>query len=204
MDLSHSFEVGQPIDRTWSVLTDIEQVAACVPGAELREVSGLEFRGVIHAKIGPITTEYAGEAVVVGQNHADRKVVVNGQGLDADGEGRAEATLTARLEAVSDTRTQVNIDTDITLTGRVAQLGRGVISEVGDALVAQFADNLDAHMSNGGGVASTARPLRRTVEMPAPEAIDLMDAARTPLLKRLAGLGLAAVVLALVVRRFRR
>lgn len=206
MDLSHSFEVAHPIERTWTVLTDVEQVARCVPGAELREVAGREFRGVVHVKIGPVTTEYAGEARVVSQSHVDHKVVVEGQGLDADGEGRAEATLTARLEAVSDTHTQVNIDTDVTFTGRLAQMGGGVIAEVADTLVAQFAANLEALLGadDGAGPPAPSRPRRRTVDMPAPEAIDLMDAARAPVLKRVVAILIVVVAFALLRRRLRR
>ncbi|GJM39062.1 MAG: hypothetical protein DHS20C19_24290 [Acidimicrobiales bacterium] len=201
MELSNSFEVAHPIDHTWAVLTDIEQIARCVPGAELREVDGREFRGVIHVKTGPITSEYAGEATVVSQSPADYKVVVHGQGLDA--EGRAEATLTAHLEATSDTTTQVNLDTDLTFTGRMASLGKGVIADVGETLVAQFAENLDDLMAAGVDRSTERRPPRRMVEMPEPEAIDLMDAARTPILKRVVALVVAVVAALVLVRRIR-
>lgn len=204
MDLSNSFEVAHSIDETWAVLSDIEQVARCVPGAELREIDGREFRGVIHVKTGPITSEYAGEATVVSRSPADHKVVVHGQGLDSDGEGKAEATLTAHLEAVSDTRTQVNLDTDLIFTGRVAQLGKGVVADVGETLVAQFAENLDALMAAGVDRPAGRRPPRRTVEMPEPEAIDLMDAARTPILKRVLALAVAVAAVVVLVRRIRR
>lgn len=204
MDLSNSFVVAHSINETWGVLTDIEQIARCVPGAELREIDGREFRGVIHVRLGPVTTEYAGEATVVSQSHDAYKVVVHGQGLDAGEGSRAEATLTAHLEAVSDTTTQVNLDTDLTVTGRVAQLGKGVIADVGDTLVAQFAANLEALMADGVSERPSGRARRRMVEMPEPEAIDLMDAARTPILKRAAAAIVGLVLLAWLARRLRR
>ncbi|MEM7141798.1 MAG: SRPBCC family protein [Actinomycetota bacterium] len=204
MELSQSFEVARPIDETWATLTDVERVARCVPGAQLQEVDGRDFRGVIHVKLGPITTEYAGAATVIEQNNADHKVIVTSQGNDAEGEGRAEVVITAKLEAVSDHATQVNLDTDLTITGRVAQLGKGVIPEVSDTLVARFAENLDELLAAGGDTTARRRAPRRTVDMPAPEAIDLMDAARNPILKRLVGLALGALGLGWWIRRLRR
>lgn len=205
MELSQSFEVARPIDETWAVLTDVERVAQCVPGAQLQEVDGRAFRGLIHVRLGKITTEYAGTATVIEQNHQDRKVVVSSQGLAKDADDKAEAVITAKLEALSDTSTQVNLDTDLTITGRVAQLGKGVIPEVSDTLVAQFAENLGSMLEEGDAFLLRARrPPRRTVDMPEPEAIDIMDAARTPVLKRLVALALAGIVVAVLLRQRRR
>lgn len=210
MDLSNSFEIARPIDDAWAALTDVERVAPCLPGARLEEVGDGEYRGVVKVRLGRITTEFAGSATIADQNRTDYKIVVNGQGLDARGEGNAEAVVTAKLEPINDTNTRVLVDTDLTLSGRVAQLSTGLLPEVSANLMAQFADNLaamldasddavaPAHARAGSG--ADDRP-RRRIEMPEPEAIDLMDAARTPVLKRVVALVVALVVLRWWVRR---
>jgi carbon monoxide dehydrogenase subunit G len=205
VDLSNSFEVARPIDETWALLTDLERVAPCLPGAHLQEVEGGEYRGVVKVRIGRINAQYEGAATFLEQNDTDYKIVLMGQGLDTREAGNAEATITAKLEPVSDTTTRVNIDTDLTLSGRVAQLGKSVIPDVSTTLIGQFADNLAAMLDGDPAVGRASvedghYSARRLIDMPEPEAIDLMDAARTPVLKRL----LAAVVVVLLVRWFLR
>jgi hypothetical protein len=195
VELSNSFEVARPIGETWAALTDVERVAPCLPGAQMHAVGDGEYRGVIRVRLGPITTRFAGAARIVEQNATDYKIVVEGQGLDADGESTADAVLTAKLEPISDTTTRVLVDTDLAISGRVAQLGKGVLPEVTTNLVAQFSGNLAALLDGTHGHA------RQPVEMPEPDAIDLMDAARTPVLKRIAGV--VAVVLGLLAWRWR-
>jgi len=190
VDLTNSFDVARPIDEAWAALTDVERVAPCLPGAHLLEVEDGEYRGVVRVRLGRIVTEFAGSATIAEQNATDYKIVVNGQGLDARGEGNADAVVTAKLEPLNDTTTRVLVDTDLTLTGRVAQLGKSVIPDVSANLMAQFAENLAAMLdgtSAAPGRASTNGDdrARRVIEMPEPEAIDLMDAARTPVLKRI-------------------
>lgn len=201
MDLSNSFEVARPIDETWALLTDLERVAPCLPGAHLQEVEGGEYRGVVKVRIGRINAQYEGAATFLEQNDTDYKIVLMGQGLDTREAGNAEATITAKLEPVSDTTTRVNIDTDLTLSGRVAQLGKSVIPDVSTTLIGQFADNLAAMLDGDPAVGRASvedghYSARRLIDMPEPEAIDLMDAARTPVLKRL----LAVIVVVLLVR----
>jgi len=200
VELTNSFEVARPIDEAWVALTDVERVAPCLPGARLQKVENGEYRGVVRVRLGRITTEFAGAATIAEQNATDYKVVVNGQGLDSRGEGTAEAIVTAKLEPINDATTRVLVDTDLTLSGRVAQLGKGVLPEVSTNLMAQFADNLAAMLDGEAPAADLGSSVdggraRRSVEMPEPEAIDLLDAARTPVLKRL-----AVLVVALTVR----
>ncbi len=201
MELSNSFDVARPIDETWAILTDVERVAPCLPGAQLHEVEGNEYRGVVKVRIGPVSAHYTGAAEFLEQNPTDYKIVLSGRGLDPRGAGNAEAIVTAKLESLSDTTTRVNLDTDLTLSGRVAQLGRGVISEVGTNLIDQFGENLAAMLDGRQppgpvSVADGHHSERRRIDMPEPEAIDLMDAARTPVLKRL----LAVIVLVVLIR----
>lgn len=192
MELTNSFEVARAIDQAWAALTDVSRVAPCLPGAHLQEVEAGEYRGVVKVRLGRMTSEFAGTVTIVEQNAVDHKIVVIGLGLDSQGEGRAEAIVTAKLEPINDTTTRVLVDTDLTLGGRVAQLGKGVFPEVSTNLMAQFAANLAAMLDGGVEALSmtAAEPggdrSRRIIEMPEPEAIDLMDAARTPVLKRVA------------------
>lgn len=217
MDLSNSFEVNRPIAETWGVLTDVERIAPCLPGAQLQEVEGEEYRGIVKVKVGPITAQYKGAASFVEKNDADFKAVLNGKGRDTRGAGNAEALITAKLEPVSDTTTRVNVDTDLKITGKVAQFGRGVMADVSANLMDQFAENLaamlaeegqgDAPEGDGEEVAEPeATPPSdepRRIDMPEPEAVDLLDAAGTPILKRVAPI-LAVIVVLLILRRVMR
>jgi carbon monoxide dehydrogenase subunit G len=204
VELSNSFDVARPIDEAWRLLSDVERVAPCVPGAQLREAEGNNYRGIVRVRLGPITTEYAGTASVIEQNDTDYKLVLSGLGLDAGDNGNAAATVTTKLEPISDHTTRVNVDTDLTITGRVAQLSKSVIPDVSAMLFAQFAENL-AILAEADEAPSVAPPAdrahRRQIDMPEPEAIDLMDAARTPFLKRLAVLVMALLVLRWLVKR---
>ena len=123
MELSNSFEVARPISDAWTVLTDVERIAPCLPGAQLQEVEGDEYRGVVKVKVGPITAQYKGAATFAERHDADFRAVLNAKGRDTRGAGNAEAVITARLEALSDSTTQVNVDTDLKITGKVAQFG---------------------------------------------------------------------------------
>jgi carbon monoxide dehydrogenase subunit G len=205
VDLTNSFDVARPLDETWAALTDVERVAPCLPGAHLHEVENGEYRGVVKVRLGRIVTEFAGSATIAEQNATDYKIIVNGQGLDAQGDGNAEVVVTAKLEPLNDTTTRVLVDTDLTLTGRVAQLGKGVLPEVSANLIAQFADNLAAVLdgtdSAPGRVETNGDGPARRIEMPEPEAIDLMDAARTPVLKRVAAFVAVVLVLRWWLRR---
>ncbi len=206
MDLTNSFEIALPIDEAWTALTDVDRIARCLPGAHLQEVEDGEYRGVVKVRLGRITTEFAGAATIAEQNPIDYKIVVNGQGLDSQGEGNAVAVVTAKLEPINDLTTRVLVDTDLTLSGRIAQLGKGVFPEVSTNLMAQFAENLGAMLDDGDeapavAVAAPGDRARRLIEMPEPEAIDLMDAARTPVLKRLVAIVAAVLVVRWWVRR---
>ncbi|MCB1017707.1 MAG: SRPBCC family protein [Acidimicrobiales bacterium] len=142
MELSNEFEVAAPIERTWAVLTDLERIAPCLPGAQLQEVEGDEHRGVIKVKVGPITAQYKGKAVFVERDDAAHQAVLQADGRDTRGQGNAAATITARL-APTDGGTHVRVDTDLTVTGKVAQFGRGVMADVSTKLMAQFVENLE-------------------------------------------------------------
>jgi uncharacterized protein len=145
MELTNDFRVGVPVERAWAVLTDVELIAPCMPGAQLQEVEGDEYRGVVKVKVGPITAQYKGAAKFVERDEAAHKAVLRAEGRDTRGQGNANATITATLEADGD-GTAVSVVTDLTVTGRVAQFGRGVMADVSAKLLGQFVDCLETKL----------------------------------------------------------
>lgn len=143
MELSNEFEVRAPIDQAWNVLTDLERIAPCLPGAQLQEVEGDEYRGVVKIKVGPITAQYKGAAHFVEKDDEAHRAVLSASGRDTRGQGNASAAIVAQLTDHGDT-THVSVLTDLTITGKVAQFGRGVIGDVSAKLLTQFVENLEA------------------------------------------------------------
>lgn len=142
MELTNDFEVKVPVDQAWSVLTDVERIAPCLPGAQLQEVEGDEYRGVVKVKVGPITAQYKGKATFVEKDDTAHKAVLKADGRDTRGAGNANAVITAQLEE-TDGGTKVTVHTDLTVTGKVAQFGRGVLADVSAKLLDQFVENLE-------------------------------------------------------------
>jgi carbon monoxide dehydrogenase subunit G len=150
MELTNDFRVGVPVERAWDVLTDVERIAPCMPGAQLQEVEGDDYRGVVKVKVGPITAQYKGTATFVEQDEAGGKMVLQAEGRDTRGQGNAKATITATMTADGD-GTAVSVVTDLTVTGRVAQFGRGVMADVSAKLLGQFVDCLESKLLAGDG-----------------------------------------------------
>ena len=225
MELQHSFSVPVDVDRAWAVLVDIEQVAPCMPGAALDTVDGDEFTGSVKVRLGPIGITYKGKARFVEKDEVAHRAVIDAQGKDARGNGTASATVTATLHPQDD-GTRVEVNTDLAITGKPAQFGRGVMVDVGNKLIGQFADCLAGKLAKPAGPAADgpapAAPAAVSGPPPAasqpdtpqtsPEAppeevapIDLMASAGPAVLKRLApvALLLAVLVLVIVLRRRR-
>ncbi|GHD88405.1 SRPBCC family protein [Streptomyces naganishii] len=141
MELHHEFTVPVPVDDAWRALLDIERVAPCLPGAAVEDYDGKTVTGSVKVRLGPITVTYKGTAVFEEQDEAAHRMVLAASGRETRGQGTARATVTATLEE-RDGTTAVSVGTDLTVTGRPAQFGRGVMAEVGDRLVGQFADCL--------------------------------------------------------------
>ncbi len=142
MELTNDFRVGVPVERAWAVLTDVELIAPCMPGAQLQEVEGDDYRGIVKIKVGPITAQYKGTAKFVERDDDAHKAVLRAEGRDTRGQGNANATITATLTPDGD-GTAVTVVTDLTVTGRVAQFGRGVMADVSAKLLGQFVDCLE-------------------------------------------------------------
>jgi hypothetical protein len=144
VELNNSFEVDRPIGEAWALLTDIERIAPCMPGAQLEEIEGDEFRGSVKVKVGPITAQYKGAANFLERDDSAYKAVIKGSGRDSRGQGNASALITAQLTEVGGGKTKVDVNTDLQITGKVAQFGRGVIGDVSEKLLGQFVDCLQS------------------------------------------------------------
>lgn len=255
MQLENTFTIAAPIEKAWEALNTPQTIAPCFPGATLTEYEGDSFVGTVKVKLGPISLTYKGKGTYKERDDVNHRVVIDASGRDSRGNGTAEATVTGTMIADGPDKTSVTMVTDMKITGRPAQFGRGVISDVADKIIGQFAGcvaeklapQLEAPApavtpavspvaaapagstnaaSNGGGTAtatatgpvlssippssgvtapkSTATPF--TPMKSEIDAIDLLDTAGSPVLKRLApvlsGIG-ALVLIILLVRRLR-
>ena len=217
MELNDSFEVAHPIDAVWDVITDVERIAPCLPGAQLTGSDGDAYEGLVKVKVGPITSQYKGKASFTERDDDAHRLLMSASGRDTRGAGNASAEITVSLESVTDTFTQVSVHTDLTITGKVAQFGRGVLADVSKKLMGQFADNLAdlvaadvasddsaeaddspaAGQPDDGGAAEEAAPAAAPQQEV--EAVDLLSVAGTPVLKRLVPVILVVVVVLIVV-----
>jgi uncharacterized protein len=196
MDLNHEFTVPVPVADAWKILTDVERIAPCLPGAELQEVEGDTYRGVVKVKVGPIQAQFKGQASFVERDDNSHKAVLKGEGRDTGGKGNASALITAQLTSESADSTKVVVTTDLSITGKVAQFGRGAMADVSDKLLGQFVENLNQMIASQpasapeSAAAPEAAPAAQTdggvrkIEGPAAKPIDLLDAAGAPILKR--------------------
>jgi len=150
MDLRHEFTVAVPIADAWRILTDLERIAPCLPGAQLTEVEGDTYRGHVGVKVGPVVAQFKGQASFIERNDATYTAALKGEGRDTGGKGNASAIITASLTSESATSTRCNVHTDLTISGKVAQFGRGALADVSDKLLAQFVDNLNKLIAAGG------------------------------------------------------
>lgn len=146
MKLEHSFTVPADLDTVWQAVLDPERVAPCMPGATLAEVDGDSFKGQVKVKLGPISLLYKGSGEFLEKDETTRKVVIKASGKDARGNGTASATVTLTLRAEG-AATAGSVDTDLAITGKPAQFGRGLISEVGGKILDTFATCLASKLA---------------------------------------------------------
>lgn len=210
MELNNEFRVAVPAAKAWEVLTDVERVAPCIPGAQLLSVDGDEFTGVVKVKVGPITVSYQGEAAFREKDQAAQRVVIKANGKETRGSGNVAAVVTAALKDEGDSTTVV-ITTDLTISGKAAQFGRGVLADVSSSLIGQFAKNLEADLL--GGSSQAQAPTAETAAAAAQpdnviDSLTLVKAVAPSLAKRfgpvVAALGAGAAVGFLLGRRKRR
>jgi carbon monoxide dehydrogenase subunit G len=155
MELKHSFTVPVPLDRAWDVLLDVERVAPCMPGASLDSVDGNDITGRIKVRVGPISMTYTGKASFTERDREAGVVMLEASGKDTRGAGTASATVRSELTAAG-AATEVTVVTNLSVTGKPAQFGRGVLNEVGGKLIGIFADNLAQMLADDGGGAAVA------------------------------------------------
>jgi len=215
MELSHEFDVRVPVERAWEMFTDLSRVIPSLPGAGLDGVEGDTTLGNVKVKVGPVTAQYKGKAWFLEQDESARKVVVRAEGRETRGQGNAKATISIGL-APTDAGTHADVLIDMAITGRVAQIGRGLIADVSAKLMGQFVENLEAELVAGApaqaprpvGEAAPNRPRAEaeSTELALPlaepgeaEPVDLLAAAGAPLLRRLAPLALGLVVVVLAI-----
>jgi uncharacterized protein len=217
MELTNDFRVAVAPATAWAVLTDLERIAPCMPGAQLQEVAGDEYRGVVKVKVGPITAQYKGAASFTELDEANHKAVLKAEGRETRGQGNASATITATLVPDGD-GTKVSVVTDLTITGKVAQFGRGVMADVSAKLLNQFVESLESTVLSGDepapaapapdavaepepAAAAAPQPAVRTIDGPEAEPIDLLGSAGTPVAKRVAPI-VALVAIGWLLRVF--
>ena len=155
MELTNEFRVSVPVQDAWDVLTDVERIAPCLPGAQLQEIEGDEYRGVVKVKVGPITAQYKGKATFKSKDDTDHVAVLKAEGRDTRGQGNASALITATLTPDGD-GTVVRVETNLTITGKVAQFGRGVLVDVSGKLLTQFVECLEHDLLSSSSMAAAS------------------------------------------------
>ena len=153
--LVNEFTVNRPIEEAWPIITDVEKIAPCLPGAELQEIveddeRGEVYRGVVKVKLGAISTQFKGDAHFTGRDDEAHTASIKGKGRDTGGRGNASADITATAEQLSPTSTKVVVTTDLHITGKVAQFGRGILGDVSSKLIDQFSANLNQMIDEDG------------------------------------------------------
>lgn len=156
MKIENSFTVDAPVAEAWELLTDIPTIAPCLPGAKLTGEEDGVYSGGVRVKVGPVTAEYRGSAEFVEKDDVNHKAVINGKGRDTRGAGNAQALITAVMEQVGDSQTRVDIVTDLKVSGKVAQFGRGVMQDVSEKLLGQFAECLETKIGDEDTVDAVA------------------------------------------------
>jgi carbon monoxide dehydrogenase subunit G len=227
MKLEHKFTVPAPIDTVWRALLNPERVAPCMPGATITSVNGDEFAGIVKVRLGPISLQYRGSGRFTESDEAVHRTVIKAAGTAAGGQGTVAATVQASLVENGE-GTVVTVATDLTVTGNPAQFGRGLIEDVGEKIIGQFADCLSRSLGPQEDPAPVAlsppasspptasppsapprpRPVQpaplRPVPPPVAEEIDLLDAAGRAVAKRAIPAIAGLLLLALIIRWWRR
>ena len=143
MEINNAFDVKAPIEVAWATLTDLARIAPCLPGATLTNIEGDIYKGHVTVKVGPIVAKFGGQAIFLERNDTTHRAVLKGEGRDTTGKGNASAIITAQLEVVDTDTTRCTVTTELTITGKIAQFGRGALADVSDKLLKQFVANLE-------------------------------------------------------------
>ncbi|MXW57273.1 MAG: hypothetical protein F4124_12275 [Acidimicrobiia bacterium] len=209
MEMTNEIEVNASASDVWDAFNDVERIAPCLPGAQLTEIEGEEYLGVVKVKVGPVNAQYKGKATFVERDQDALKVVILAEGRETRGQGNASANITATLEALDDNRTKVGVTTDLKITGKVAQIGRNLIPDVSSKIMDQFADNLEAMLSastddSSSGDAAAGDSGAGPASRPEPEAVDLLEVAGPPAAKKFGPIAGVIAALWIVRKIFKR
>jgi carbon monoxide dehydrogenase subunit G len=229
MKIENSFTIDAPVEQAWTMLTDIPGIAPCLPGAKLTDEKDGVYSGSVKIKVGPVTAEYRGSAEFIERDDENHRAVIDGKGRDSRGAGNAQALITAEMHDEGNDQTRVDISTDLKITGKVAQFGRGVMQDVSEKLLGQFADCLETKFEGtaalediaaasaeaeadadaadaptataASAVASTADTgsVAAVAEDDDDEALDLLDVAGGAVFKRLIPMALLALIIVVVL-----
>ena len=220
--ITNEFTVNLPVDEAWPIICDVERIAPCLPGAQLQEIEGTTYRGVVKIKLGAITANFKGEAEFIERDDTAHRAKLAASGRDTGGRGNARADVTAEAESLSPTSTRCTVTAELNITGKVAQFGRGIMGDVSKKLMDQFSTNLntmldeeqlsdDAESSAPDDETATtddAAPTDpapadgvRHIDGPAAEPIDVANLAGAAVAKRAVPAVLAVIVLVLILRR---
>ena len=223
MKLENEFTVDAPLDEAWEVMLDLERVTPCLPGATLTEQEGEEYKGKMTVRLGPVKQEYNGTVKFEETDEESRRAVLRADGKDQRGQGTASATITSTMNEENG-GTKVHVETDMQLTGRAAQFGRGVQQDVAEKLLTRFADCLEKEIlgenareeeesepasANGSAESEESEeseepPVRKIQQESEVEPLDLGAASYEAVLKRIAPVAVGAVVLLIIVWLARR
>ncbi len=177
MELINEFKVPVPIEKAWEVLTDLKLIAPCLPGAELDRVKNGEYEGTIKVKVGPIVTSYAGVATWVDRNHKTYTAILKADGKESKGTGSAAAVVHATLKPIivdDNSITRVTVTTNLSISGKVAQLGRGLLDDVSGKILDIFASNL-SNLLNGKPIESVMNGTEETAELASDQSTEAAD-----------------------------
>jgi len=202
MLIETGFTLARPLEQSWALLTDLERVAPAMPGVTVESSDDEGLHAVMRVKVGPVTAAYRTVVSIVSLDEAARVAVLRASGKETRGPGTVEATVTATMAAEGDAATAVQLSTDLAVTGKMAQFGGGVMTEVAEKLLRQFADQLEEQLAEPAPAAATAgTPTPPTTAEP----VDLGRMAGSAMLPKaapaLVAIGLAVLALVLLRRR---
>jgi carbon monoxide dehydrogenase subunit G len=182
MRLDHEFTVPVSAAQAWPILLDIDRIAPCMPGATITKVDGDDFEGTVKVKVGPITVTYGGTASFIEKDESQRIAVLEARGRETRGSGTATATVTAQIFDEGESSARVSVSTDLSITGKPAQFGRGVMNDVGGKLLGRFADCLAGQLAGGApeAPAADAAPASVQAGVPAESQLNGSEPAGTP------------------------
>jgi carbon monoxide dehydrogenase subunit G len=211
MKIANQFSVSVPIQHAWDVLCDLGQVIPLMPGAQLTGHEGDDYLGKVKVKVGPVTSEFSGKVRFVEQDRDQHRAVIDAKGKESRGTGNAAATVTAQLHEDGE-RTNVTVDTDLKIVGKLAQFGSGMLQQISEKLLGQFVESLEAELAaqNTQSTGTPATPespaglASATSAAPEPEPIDLLQLAGGDQLKKYGAVAVAVVAALLLIWVLRR